>query len=774
VNSGIGGLSRIAGGLRRHWFFAALFGCGVVLRVVTWLAYQPIILYIDSFRYIDNLGPLELYRLNPVGYDLMLRPVLFVGELFGSGLALTAAVQHLLGLCIAVVLYRLARGLGAARFVAALITAPVLLDAYQLQIEQNLMAEAWSDALLVGAVWLLLGWRMRPRRRPAVLGPHAWQAAAAGVLIGVNVPVRVVGLLAVIPFLAYLILAGAGWRDRAWRRQMLRRLGAGIAGFGIIVGSYVGVFRAVSGHWGLSGGGGEMLYGRAATVANCQKLDLDKYLAQLCPRQPPDQRPGVDTYAHADYNAHVLPPHTTQQQLKREFGLRVLQRQPLDVVRAVLRDFGKGFAWTRTTSHNDVPLSRWQFQVDYPRWKGTDADKVTRFFDHTNPHVIKPLTRFLRGYQLGGGYTPGTLLGLAGAVGVAGIFRRRGRLRAESVLAVGIPLLLLGGAAGFEFSWRYQLPGLVFFPLAGAVGFTALTRRLRQPLAPYPDATDRAAVADFEQRYGDVRLAPVVVVIAAYNEEHGIDPVLERIPASCPTPDGETLPVATLVVVDGATDHTADVVAGHHAYVLVAPNNRGQGGALRLGYRLATDHGAAYIVTADGDGQYDIDELPQLLNPILTGRADFVTGSRRLGHEESDSHMRWVGVRVFAALASLLTHRRITDTSFGFRAMRAELVRQVRLTEPQYQASELLIGVLARGARVVELGLTMRLRTDGGSKKGGSLAYGAGYARAMVNAWYREWLGSSQNRRLRRRARRNARRLASTGPNRTGGPPASQ
>jgi glycosyltransferase involved in cell wall biosynthesis len=323
-------------------------------------------------------------------------------------------------------------------------------------------------------------------------------------------------------------------------------------------------------------------------------------------------------------------------------------------------------------------------------------------------------------------------------------------------------LVLLGGAAGFEFSWRYQLPGLVFLPLAGAIGFTALTRRERGPMEAYPDDVDQMAVRGFEDKYGEVVFGDLVVVIAAYNEERGIGAVLDRMPKTCPTPDGGTLDISTLVVVDGSTDGTAEIADQHGAYVCVAPVNRGQGGALRLGYHLAAERGATYIVTTDADGQYEISELGALMAPLLEDRADFVTGSRRLGTGEYDSNVRWLGVRVFAVLASILTRSKITDTSFGFRAMRAEVAQGVVLTEPQYQASELLLGVMGRGARVVEVPLTMRLRNNGASKKGGSITYGANYGRVMITTWLREWVASGQNRRLRRLARTDRQRWRKT------------
>jgi glycosyltransferase involved in cell wall biosynthesis len=253
-------------------------------------------------------------------------------------------------------------------------------------------------------------------------------------------------------------------------------------------------------------------------------------------------------------------------------------------------------------------------------------------------------------------------------------------------------------------------------------------------LAPFPDDVDAAAVREFHARYSGPELAPVVVVIAAYDEEASLGPVLADLPKECCD-----LAVDVLVVVDGATDDTARVAVESGVYTCVATRNRGQGAALRLGYRLAAECGATYVVTTDADGQYDSDEMERLLRPLVEGRADFVTGSRRLGREEAADRMRWLGVRVFASLASVLTRRRITDTSFGFRGMRAELAASVTLTEPQYQSSELLLGVLARGARLLEVPMTMRLRGAGVTKKGRSLVYGSNYARVMLTTWAREY-----------------------------------
>ena len=218
------------------------------------------------------------------------------------------------------------------------------------------------------------------------------------------------------------------------------------------------------------------------------------------------------------------------------------------------------------------------------------------------------------------------------------------------------------------------------------------------------EAIDAAAIQAFSSQYGAraTTLAPLAIVIAAYKEEGAIGPVIEALPREV-----SGLEVAKIVVSDGSADATVKEADAAGAIVCDVPVNRGQGAALRLGYRLAREGGAQYIVTTDADGQYNPAEIPALLAPILAGEADFVSGSRTRGSEETKDPVRKLGVRVFALTISMLTGQRITDPSFGLRAMRAEVTGAVLLEQPQYQASELLIGVLAHGYRVAEVPATI-------------------------------------------------------------------
>jgi glycosyltransferase involved in cell wall biosynthesis len=264
---------------------------------------------------------------------------------------------------------------------------------------------------------------------------------------------------------------------------------------------------------------------------------------------------------------------------------------------------------------------------------------------------------------------------------------------------------------------------------------------------PADETIDDAAIAAFGQAYGSSAgtLPPVAIVIAAYNEEGAIGPVIEALPAEvC------ALATTTIVVSDGCKDATAAEARDAGAMVCEVPVNRGQGAALRLGYRLAREGGAEYIVTTDADGQYNPAEIETVLAPVVKGEADFVTGSRRLGSQETKDAIRRAGVLFFAFTLSALTGQRISDTTFGLRAMRAEVTGAVRLEQPQYQASELLIGVITHGYKVIEVPATIHRRRVGESKKGhnplynlhipgvNNLFYGLRFARVIYGTWLRE------------------------------------
>lgn len=257
------------------------------------------------------------------------------------------------------------------------------------------------------------------------------------------------------------------------------------------------------------------------------------------------------------------------------------------------------------------------------------------------------------------------------------------------------------------------------------------------PIARTRTSTDDdvrgAALGAFAAEHPRLEFAPVVVVIAALDEEHGLATVLREVPS-----EALGLEIDVLVVDDGSTDRTSEVARAGGARVVRLARNCGHGVALRVGYQLAWEHGAQYIGTLDGDGQWDPAYLPTVLEPVVAGEADLVIGSRVLGVTEDGDRVRRAGVRVFSALIRLLTGSAITDTSSGLRAMRVEVAQTVRQVQVQYQTSELLIGALMQGYRVLERPIHHRRRMGGRTKKGHNVLYGLRYARVIFATWARE------------------------------------
>ncbi len=240
---------------------------------------------------------------------------------------------------------------------------------------------------------------------------------------------------------------------------------------------------------------------------------------------------------------------------------------------------------------------------------------------------------------------------------------------------------------------------------------------------------------DYHDRYPAAKLSPVVALICAYEEADNIGDVLKAVPdVAC------GLPVSPLVVVDGGTDATADVSLRAGAMTCILPTNLGHGVALQVGYRLCVEGGARYVVTLDADGQNDPAELETMLEPLVNDQTDFVVASRRLGVDETSDEVRRAGVVVFAWLMNRLTGSRLTDTSNGYRALKAELLADVvdRLQQRQYQTAELLITAISRGWRVSERPTVWRPRASGSSKKGSNLFFGLRYAGVVLRTWLRE------------------------------------
>jgi hypothetical protein len=460
--------------LRRHWLAVALLTAGLVLRVLAQLAYRPALFYIDSVKYIfDAQGN------DPEGYKAPLRAILLVAN-FNT----VTAIQHLLGLAMAVVIYVLLRRRGVSRWLAALAIAPVLLDAYQLQQEQTIMPTTWFEALIVTALAILLwqpslGWR---------------RVVAAGLVLGTSATVAQVGESLILPAVIFLLAAGGGWRQATAKAAVL------CAAFVLPILAYCTGSYLITGTFALSHQGVTSLYGRTAATVDCARIRLPAAERAVCPTRV-QQAKGDDWLSfnpaspvQADYR-HL--PRAQVDSVVTSFNNSVLTQQPLRVLDAYGRDVFKLFAVTRHTAPGDPPITRWQFQTAFPYFTPhASKQQITAVVDQFGggrPAVWRPVADFLHHYQVDGGYTPGPLLALLSVAGLLGaavallarrLDQRTRQIALACLLFFGSALFLLLASDLFVFSWRYQLPALVTLVPAGALGLHVIADLMRSRRTP--------------------------------------------------------------------------------------------------------------------------------------------------------------------------------------------------------------------------------------------------------------------------------------------------
>ncbi len=199
----------------------------------------------------------------------------------------------------------------------------------------------------------------------------------------------------------------------------------------------------------------------------------------------------------------------------------------------------------------------------------------------------------------------------------------------------------------------------------------------------------------------------VLVIIPAFNEEAAILDTVARVRA--------TGRADCLVVNDGSTDRTEELLAAHGIPHVRLPVNLGIGGAVQTGYRYAVDKGYDYAVQLDGDGQHNPEDLDRLVRAMEESGADMVVGSRFV--EDSGyrgSRARRLGIRYFSLLIRLLTGLSVTDPTSGYRIVNRRLMERFAVRYPgDYPEVEVLVDMARAGYRVKELSVRMNSRQGG-------------------------------------------------------------
>jgi glycosyltransferase involved in cell wall biosynthesis len=170
-----------------------------------------------------------------------------------------------------------------------------------------------------------------------------------------------------------------------------------------------------------------------------------------------------------------------------------------------------------------------------------------------------------------------------------------------------------------------------------------------------------------------------------------------------------------IVVDDGSTDNTALAASGAGATVIAHKSRQGAGAATRTAFEAAKTYEADVLVTLDGDGQHNPDEIPQILDPVIRGEADLVIGSRFICPDVKDvPRYRKFGIDVITWLYNVGSKIKVTDSQSGFRSYSRRLIKEVNITEDGFGFSvQVLVQAREKGFVIAEVPVSCIYHSDG-------------------------------------------------------------
>jgi len=191
----------------------------------------------------------------------------------------------------------------------------------------------------------------------------------------------------------------------------------------------------------------------------------------------------------------------------------------------------------------------------------------------------------------------------------------------------------------------------------------------------------------------------LLIYIPAFNEEENIGSVINNLPKNVNNIDI----IDILVVDDGSSDNTYDISKKYGANVLKHNTNRGVGKAFQSAVEYALENDIDILVSIDADGQFNSNQIPEVIKPLVDNKADMVTGNRfKQGLPENMPISKYWGNKQMSRLISLISGQKFVDVSCGFRAYNREALMRLNLFGNFTYTQETILDMVYKGLRVIE------------------------------------------------------------------------
>jgi len=207
----------------------------------------------------------------------------------------------------------------------------------------------------------------------------------------------------------------------------------------------------------------------------------------------------------------------------------------------------------------------------------------------------------------------------------------------------------------------------------------------------------------------------LTIIMPAYNEKDTIAEIVRRVLAVDVDCEKELI-IVDDASVDGTKDVLKSMIGQPSLRIIFHEQNRGKGAAIRTGVEHVTGE---IVLIQDADLEYDPQDYPRLLRPILEGRADVVYGNRFHGETHRVLYF-WhaVGNRMLTLACNMLTNLNLSDMEVGYKAFRADIFHRIRIRSDRFGFEPEVTGKIAKlGCRVYEVPITYHGRTYAEGKK---------------------------------------------------------